>query len=122
MLASPKTANIAMNTQKELTAPAIATAAEPEQQAADQIDARAGAVDEEADRRLQHRRHHVEGGEREAELGVADAVVRPDEQEQRRQQHHVVMAHQVREAHAGDELGLARRRGGEDFGDWSHCC
>ena len=29
MLASPKTANIAMNTQKESTAPAIATAAEP---------------------------------------------------------------------------------------------
>ena len=75
-----------MNTQNELTSAGDRDRGGAEQQAADQHDARADAVDEEADRRLQHRRDHVEGGEREAELGVAHAVVRADEHEQRRQQ------------------------------------
>ena len=92
-----------------------------EQQAADQIDARAGAVDEETDRRLQHRGDHAEGGERKAKLGVAHAVIRPDEHEQRRQQHHVIVADHVREAHAGDQLGLARAGRSEHFGGLGHC-
>ena len=76
MLASPITANIAMNTQNELTSARDRDRGGAQQQAADQIDARADAVDQKAGRRLQHRRHHVEGGEREAELGIGDAVIR----------------------------------------------
>ena len=48
-----------MNTQNELTRPATAMALAPEQQPADQIEARVGAVDQEAGRRLQHRRDQL---------------------------------------------------------------
>ena len=92
-----------------------------QQQSANQVDARAGAIDEEADRRLQHRRNQAERSEREAELGVAHAVIGADEGEQRRDQHHIIVADQVRGAHAGDELGLARPRGSEDVGGLRHC-
>ena len=99
--------------------------ARAQEQAADQIDARADAVDQEADRRLQHRRHDVEDDERKAELGIAHAIVGLDEHEQRRQQHHVIVAHEVCEAHAGHELVLARARRGQEFGRLRHyflCC
>ena len=43
------------------------------------------------------------------ELGIGHAVVRPDEDEQRREQHHVVVADEVREAHAGDQACLRSR-------------
>src|SRR5262249_56044136 len=89
---------------------------------ADRVEGRASGVDEEAVRRLKHRRDQVEGGEREAELSVAHAEVRAYEREQRRQYQDVVVAHQVGEANAGDKLGLARAGGGEKFGSLGHCC
>jgi len=58
-LASPITANIAMNTQNESARPAAATAA-AQQQAADQIEPRSEAVDKKADRCLHDRGHHAE--------------------------------------------------------------
>jgi hypothetical protein len=102
--------------------------ARPQEQAADQVHSRIGAVDEEADRGLHHGRHRIEGRKRKTELGIAHAVIRTDEDEQRREQHDEVVARHVREAHAGHELRLARARGDEDVGGWGHflrlssCC
>src|SRR5262249_31630601 len=93
-----------------------------QQQAADQVDACAGAIDEEADRRLQYRRDQVEGGERETELGIGHAEVRAYERKQRREYQDVIVADQMGEAHARDELGLARAGGGAEFGSLGHCC
>ena len=91
-----------------------------QQQAGDQIDARPGAIDEETDRRLQRRTDHGERGECEPELGVAHLVIRADEDEQRGNEHHVIVAHQVRHAHAGDEFGLARPARAQDVGGLDH--
>ena len=99
-----------MNTQNESTSAATAIAAGPEQQTADEIDARAHVVDQEADRRLQQRRRHRESGEREPELRVGDVVICPDEEKQRRDQQHEIMAGEMRHAHAEDEPLLARAR------------
>src|SRR6266511_3983616 len=81
-----------------------------EQQAANDHDARVHFVDQEAGGRLHHRRHHIEGGERKTELGIGDPVVLAHEQEQRRKQHDVVVADEMAEADAADELLLARAR------------
>ena len=75
MLPRPASANIATNTQNEWTRPAMAKATGADQEARDQHGARAPAVDQEADRRLQHGGDDIERGEREPELGIAHAVV-----------------------------------------------
>src|SRR4029079_12367451 len=60
--------------------------------------------------------------ERKAELGVADAVIFTNEDEQRREQQHKVVAEGMREADAGDEARLrGPRRGGQgQFGNLGH--
>src|SRR5262245_32280522 len=86
--------------------------ARADQETGDQHQASVDAVDQKSGRRLHHRRHDVEGGESEPQLGIADAVILAHEHEQRRQQHDVVVADEVRKAHAADKLvlGGARRR------------
>ena len=61
------------------------------------------AVDKKARRRLQQRGDHVEGDEGKAELGIADAIIRADEDEQRRQQDDVIMADEMRRADKRDQ-------------------
>src|SRR4029077_15196414 len=51
---------------------------------------------------------------------IGHAEVRAYEREQRRKHQHVIVADQVGEAHAGDELGLARVGGGEKLGSLRH--
>ena len=77
--------NIATSTQYELTDRRDRKADRAEQQAGDQHEPRVDAIDQESGRRLQHRRDGVEDGERQAELGVAHAIVGAHEGEQRRQ-------------------------------------
>ena len=89
-------------------------------QARDQHDARADAVDQESDRRLQHAGDDVEDGQRQRKLGVADVEVGAHEGEQRRQQQHIIMAHHMRGADGGDQprLGRADRPDGNGL---RHC-
>src|SRR5262249_54733910 len=70
--------------------------------------ARIDTIDQETGPGLHHRRDDVERGESKAEVGVADAVVLAYEQEQRREQHDVVVADEMAEADAAHELLLAR--------------
>jgi hypothetical protein len=82
----------------------------PDDEAGDEQRARAHPVDQESRRRLQRGRDHVEGGQSEAELGIAYRIVGAHEQEQRRQQRDVIVAHEMHEAHRADELRLGRAR------------
>ena len=77
-----------------------------QQQAAGQHGARADAVDHEAGRRLQERRDDVVGGERDADLDVADAEGLAHRAEDRRQKHQVEVADEVRRGDQGDHLGV----------------
>ena len=89
-------------------------------QAGDQHHARADAVDQKADRRLQQPGNDVEYGERQRQLDIADVEVVAHEGEQRRQHEHVIMAHHVRRADRGDQ---PRLRGPDraDRNDLRHC-
>src|SRR5258708_1156657 len=91
-----------------------------EDQPAGQHESWSDAVDQEAGRRLQQRRGDVEDGDRECHLGVADAERLLHLAEDRRQQHAVHMAHEVRHGDQADHLGVAappglRGRQGDRF-------
>ena len=91
-----------------------------DQQRDHQQDARAQPVDEEAGRWLQHGGNGIECGKREADLGVAHAIVRAHERQQRRQQQDVIMRDEMRRAHRADN---ADRGGGlqpQGFGCLTH--
>ncbi len=98
------TANIATSAQNECaTAAAMSAAARTQQASGEEREPRVAAVDQDAGLRLQQCRGTVEHREGEAEFGVADAVVRLDDGEQRRQHQHVEVADAVRGAHARDQ-------------------
>ena len=78
-----------------------------QRETADQDAARAVAVDEESDRRLGEPSGDAEHGDREAELGEADAVDVAQERKQRRQQQHVEVAEEVPGADQADDPGAA---------------
>jgi hypothetical protein len=82
-----------------------------EREAGQQDNPRADTVDHESDRRLQQAGHDVEKGYRQRQLGIADAKIAAHESEQRRQHEHVIMAHHMRGADAGNQprLGRAQR-------------
>src|SRR5438477_10217807 len=82
-----------------------------QKQSGDEDKARAHPVDQKAGRRLHYSGNHVEGGEREPKLGVARAVTLAYADEERRQQHDVEVADEMRKAHAADELVLGVARG-----------
>jgi hypothetical protein len=74
---------------------------------AGQHDARTDAVHKEAGRRLQQSRGDVECRQRQADLDVADAEGLAHLAEQRRQQHDVHVAHEMRHGDQRDHPGLA---------------
>ena len=76
-------------------------------QASRQHGARPDPVDQEAGRRLQQGGSGIERREREADLDVADAERRADFAEQRRQQHDVHVAHEMRHGDQRDHLVFA---------------
>jgi hypothetical protein len=82
-----------------------------EQQTGGKHESRVDAIDQEAGRRLQQRRGDVEGGDRQRNLGVADAERVLHLAQDRRQQHAVHVAHEVRHGDQGDDLGVAARPG-----------
>ena len=78
-----------------------------ERNAYDQHVTGADTVDQKSGGRLQHRRYQIECGQRQPEVGVAHAVVRAHEGEQRRQDHHIIMAHEVSRADRRDHAHFA---------------
>ena len=94
-----------------------------EHEARDQHRARTDPVDQEARRRLAQRGRDVEGGQREAEFGVADAVELADERKQRRQHQNVEMADEMRRADERNDARVVRARcAARGFGDLCHAC
>jgi hypothetical protein len=78
---------------------------------------RADAVDQEAGRRLQHRRQDVEDRERRAQLGEGDVEFVADEQEERRQNENIDVADEMpgaderNDAHVVCARGIGRENG-----------
>ena len=91
-----------------------------DQQSGDQQDARAQPIDQKADRRLQHGGHDVEGGERHPDLGVAHAIFRAHEGQQRRQQQDVIMRDEMRRADRADDARVRRAARAQEFGCLTH--
>jgi hypothetical protein len=78
-----------------------------QQHAAHQVRPRPVPVHQEADRRLQRRRHRAHQREGEAEFRVGDAEFRPPGQEQRRQAEHVEVAQEVAGADQREDARVA---------------
>ena len=71
-------------------------------EAGNQHTARADPVDEKSGGRLQQRRGHVAAGQCQPKIGIAHAIVRAHEHEQRARADDVVVADKMGKAHAAD--------------------
>jgi len=80
-----------------------------QRQSGDQNSAGSDPVDQKSDRRLQHAGHDIEDRQRQCKLGIAHVEIGAHESQQRRQYQHVVMAHHVRGADAGNQPRFSRR-------------
>ena len=87
-----------------------------ERDTCDQHRARADAVDQKASGSLEYRRNQVKGGQRQSQIGVADAKVVADKREQRRQNDHVIVTEEMRRANRRDDTHFAKAPRGNGDG------
>ena len=79
----------------------------------DQHRPRTDAIDQKADRHLQDAGDDVEGHERQAKLRIGDAEILAHDREQGRQDHHVGVADEMRQADGADDAQVVRVDGSE---------